>query len=129
MLPFIRRVLLGDPKRLGRWGERRSCRYLKGKGYRLITQNFRCNSGEVDIVMADGDSLVFVEVKTRRNENVASAQSAVNSNKRQRLTRAANRFVRQYKITNKPLRFDVMAVVLGDKGSPEIRHYKNAFVP
>jgi putative endonuclease len=129
MLPFIRRVLLGDSRKLGRWGERRSCRYLKGKGYRLITQNFRCNSGEVDIVMADGDSLVFVEVKTRRNENTASAQSAVNSNKRQRLTRAANRFVRQYKITNKPLRFDVMAVVLGDKGSPEIRHYKNAFVP
>ena len=79
--------------------------------------------------MADGESLVFVEVKTRRNEHTATAQSAVNSNKRQRLTRAANQFVRQYKITNKPLRFDVMAVVLGDKGSPEIRHYKNAFVP
>ena len=79
--------------------------------------------------MADGDSLVFVEVKTRRNEDTAPAQHAVNFNKRQRLKRAANRFTRQYKISNKPLRFDVIAVVLGDKSSPEIRHYKNAFVP
>lgn len=129
ILPFIRRWLLGDPKKLGRWGERRSCRYLRGKGYRLITQNFRCKTGEVDLVMADGDSMVFVEVKTRRDEHQTRAIEAVNFNKRQRLSRAANRFVRKYKIVDKPLRFDIVTVVLGAKGSPEIRHYKNAFVP
>ena len=80
--------------------------------------------------MADANgAIVFVEVKTRRSETKASAQNAVTPNKRRRLVRAANQFVRKYNIKNKPLRFDVAAVILPAKGPIQIRHYKNAFVP
>lgn len=130
MLPFIRRWLHKDTRKLGRWGERRCQRYLKRKGYRPIAQNFRCKSGEVDLVMADsGGAIVFVEVKTRKSESKGPAHQAVNPQKRRRLVRAANQFVRQYNIKNKPLRFDVAAVILPVKGPVEIRYYKNAFVP
>ena len=130
MLPFIRSRLLNDTRRLGRWGEKYCRTYLKKNGYRYIAQNFRCKSGEVDLVMADtSGAIVFVEVKTRKSETKAPAQQAVTPNKRRRLVRAANQFVRKYNIKNKPLRFDVAAVILPAKGPIEIRHYKNAFVP
>jgi putative endonuclease len=130
MLPFLRRRILGDPKRLGRWGERYCQRYLKKNGYRPIAQNFKCKSGEVDLVMADASgAIVFVEVKTRASETKGPAQQAVNLNKQRYIIRAANQFVRKYKIKNKPLRFDVAAVILPAKGPVEIRIYKNAFVP
>ena len=86
--------------------------------------------GEVDLVMASANgAIVFVEVKTRRNEDYAQAQDAVTSKKQARLIRTAKFFVKQYKIKDKPLRFDVVAVILGPKGPAQIRHYENAFRP
>ncbi|NLH14966.1 MAG: YraN family protein [Phycisphaerae bacterium] len=128
--PFGRRRLLADPRRLGRWGENQALRFLRGRGFRRITRNFRCDGGELDLVMADRDGAVaFVEVKTRRNEDFAPAQIAVTPEKRRRMTRAAKVFARKYKLENRPMRFDVVAVILGDGVRPEIRHYPNAFRP
>ncbi len=128
--PFGRRRLLADPKRLGRWGENQALRFLRGRGFRRITRNFRCDGGELDLVMADPDGAVaFVEVKTRRNEDFAPAQVAVTPLKRRRMTRAAKVFARKYKLQDRPMRFDVVAVILGDGAKPEIRHYPNAFRP
>jgi len=73
--------------------------------------------------------LVFVEVKTRRTEKKRKAQEAVGYHKRRRIGYTAKNFVQQYQIKDKPLRFDVVAIIVGDKGAPQIRHYKNAFVP
>ena len=130
LLPITRRRLLSDPKKLGRWGEKKSERYLRRKGFRFITRNFRCKPGDVDLVMSDASgALVFIEVKTRSSESKANAQDAVNPRKRQKLAAAAKYFVKQYKIKGKPLRFDVMAIVLTKSGPVEIRHYQNAFVP
>ncbi len=129
-LPIPRRRLLADPKRLGRWGENRCRRYLKSKGYRTIARNFRCALGEIDLIAADGEGrIVFVEVKTRRNEDHAQARLAVDRRKRTRMTRAANHFIKTYNIRNKPLRFDVVTVILNTKGPATIRHYENAFLP
>ena len=125
-----RRRLLADPKRLGRWGERRSERFLRRRGFAVVTRNFACRSGEIDLIMSDSDgTIVFVEVKTRRDEEYSEAQEAVTLRKRTRMIRAAKHFVESYKIKNRPVRFDVVAVVLGQKGPAEIRHYPNAFVP
>jgi putative endonuclease len=125
-----RKALLSDPKRLGRWGERRSERFLKGAGLRTIARNYRCKVGEVDIVMADDTgTVVFVEVKTRADEEFTNAQDAVGHNKRKKLGSLAKYFLKSYNIKDKHIRFDVVAVVLGEKGRPEIRHYKNAFIP
>ena len=129
-LGFYRRRLLADAKLLGRWGEKRCRKFLRKKGLRVITSNYQPKGGEIDIVAAEpSGTIVFVEVKTRRDERFAAAQSAVTPRKQKRMIIAAKQFVRKYKLRDKPLRFDVVAVILGEKGAPEIRHYESAFRP
>ena len=81
--------------------------------------------------MADPEdgAVVFVEVKTRANEDFAPAESAVTFGKQKKMASAARFFTSKHKIENRPLRFDVVAIVLGPKGPPTIRHYERAFVP
>ena len=127
---FSRDALLDDPKRLGRWGEKRSERFLKRKGFEAIARNFTCKTGEIDLIMTDqGRTIVFVEVKTRRDENYSQAQDAVTYAKRAKMIRTARHFLKTYEVKDKPMRFDVVAVVLGPKGPVQIRHYENAFRP
>ena len=130
LLPGRRRKLMADPKLLGRWGEKCSERFLKNKGLTTIARNFSCKGGEVDLVMASNDgAVIFVEVKSRRDEDFAQAQEAVNPAKRTKLVRTARFFLQTYNVNDKPLRFDVIAVVLGRKGPVRIRHYENVFTP
>jgi len=125
-----RNKLLADRKRLGEWGEKRCEGFLKKKGFKKLARNFSCKSGEIDLVMADTNgAVVFVEVKTRANEDLASAESAITAAKKIRMNRAARYFLATNHIEDRPLRFDVVAIVLGPKGRPQIRHYENAFVP
>jgi putative endonuclease len=129
LLPWVRKKLLSDPHRLGRWGQNRAETYLRRQGLRTIARNYAFSGGELDLVMAEKDgTMVFTEVKTRRNEDFYPAVAAVNQKKRQKITRTAKCFLRQFKITERPLRFDIITVVLGEKGDPEIQHYPNAFV-
>ena len=129
-LPINRGRLLSDSRKLGVWGERRCEKYLKSKGYRMIARNFRCALGEIDLVVADGEGrVVFVEVKARRNEDYVRAEMAVNPRKREKIVRTAKYFVKTYGLDDVPLRFDVVAVVLGKKGKPQIKHFANAFGP
>jgi putative endonuclease len=128
---FNRSKLLTDAKRLGCWGEKQGERFLRRKGLRTLTRNFNCKTGELDLVMADPEdgAVVFVEVKTRANEDFAPAESAVTFGKQKKMASAARFFTLKHKIENRPLRFDVVAIVLGPKGPPTIRHYQRAFVP
>ena len=130
MLFFIRRRLLSDRARLGRWGERRCERYLKNKGLRTLARNYSCKVGELDLVMVDGDGvLVFVEVRSRADESFGPAETTVTPAKRLRVARAARYFLAVEKIEDRPLRFDVVTLILGRSGPPQIRHFENAFVP
>ena len=130
MLSWGRKRLLADPKKLGRWGQKQAERYLRRKGCRTIARNYAFRGGEIDLVMADdGGAVAFVEVKTRRNEDYAPARAAVNNKKQQKLIRTAKRFLGQYKLSGRPLRFDVITVVLGEDGPPTICHYPGAFKP
>ncbi len=125
-----RRKLLADSELLGRWGEGRSEKFLKSKGLKKLIANFLCKGGEIDLVMADRDgSIVFVEVKTRANEDFAPAEAVVTAGKQRRLCKAARYFLLSYNIEDRPYRFDVVVVILGESGREQIRHYKNAFVP
>jgi hypothetical protein len=73
---------------LGRWGEKRSEKFLKRKGFKTLTRNFSCKTGEIDLVMVDSDGmLVFVEVKTRANEDFSPSESAVTKAKKTRMLR------------------------------------------
>ena len=112
---------------LGREGERRAENYLKAKGLKRLGRNFRCKTGEIDLVMQDTDgTVVFVEVKTRHSEDFTTAEQVVARAKQQRLRRAARYFLASYPLAqDRPLRFDVVVVIAGDAN--EIRYYPSAF--
>ncbi len=115
--------------RLGPSGERIGARYLRRRGYRIIKRNYRCVAGEIDIVAADGDTLVFVEVKTRRSDEAGDPENAVNHPKRVQITRAARFFIAESRAERVPCRFDVLAIVVPEKGKPVVTHFIDAFAP
>jgi len=126
---FLRRS--DEPAHLksGRWGEKLACRFLKKKRYKIIGQRVRVGKrDELDIVAEHGGALIFVEVKTRKNENYGRPFSAVNKAKRRHLSRAAIAYLKNKKIEPEFIRFDVVEVI-GEPGGepPEIRHIENAF--
>ena len=121
---------MADRKLLGRWGERRCEKFLKGKGLKKLARNFSCRSGEIDLVMAAPDGgVVFVEVKTRADESFTSTEEVITSAKKARLSRAARYFLATHNIGDRPFRFDVVTIVVGQSGPAQIKHYENAFVP
>jgi len=125
-----RNKLLSDRKLLGRWGEKRGEKFLKSKGLKTLARNFSCKAGEIDLVMVDGDgSIVFVEVRTKAEEDFSPPEESITYPKRQRLLRTARYFLAAHQIEDRPIRFDVVTVVLGQTGREQIRHYQNAFVP
>jgi putative endonuclease len=125
-----RRKLLSDKARLGRWSERRCEQFLKNKGLQTLTHNYSCKLGELDLVMVDPDgTIVFIEVRSRTDEDFSSPEATITAGKRQRLTRAVHHFLAAHRIEDRPLRFDIITLVLGRHGPPQIRHYENAFVP
>ncbi|GAI28100.1 unnamed protein product, partial [marine sediment metagenome] len=75
------------------------------------------------------EGIVFVEVKTRADESLTPAESVITPAKKTKLNRAARYFLTIHNIENRPYRFDVVTVVLGQAGPVQIRHYENAFVP
>jgi len=122
---------VAEPKHLqtGRWGERRAVQFLRKKRYRIMGQRVRVGPrDELDIIAAHEKVLVFIEVKTRKNENFGRPFSAVGPKKRQHLSRAAVTYLKHKKIKPEYIRFDVVEVV-GEPGGapPEIRHIENAF--
>lgn len=127
---FNRRRLLADRERLGRWGERRGEKFLKGKDLRRLARNFSCKTGEIDIVMVAPDrTIVFVEVRTKSGEDFASPESTITPAKKAKLIAAARYFLAIHKIEDRPFRFDIVTIVLDQTGREQIRHYENAFVP
>ncbi len=125
-----RRGLLADRKLLGQWGEKRCERFLKRKGLKKLARNFSCKTGEIDLVMVAPDrTIVFIEVKTRVDDSFTPAESVITPAKKTRLYRAARYFLTIHNIEDRPLRFDVVTIVLAPTGPAQLRHYENAFVP
>jgi putative endonuclease len=125
-----RSKLLADRKKLGQWGERRCESFLKKKGFKKLARSFFCRSGEIDLIMVDADgSIVFVEVKTKTDESFSPPEDSVTYSKKEKLLRTARYFLTTHKIENRPFRFDIVTIILGQKGRPQIKHYENAFVP
>jgi putative endonuclease len=113
----------------GRWGEKQAVRSLKSNGWKIIGERVRVGKhDELDIIADDGQAVVFVEVKTRRNENYGRPFSAVTAAKKRRLMRAAVAWLKKKKIKPDYFRFDVVEVIGEPSGdAPEIRHIENAF--
>lgn len=117
----------------GRWGEDQAVRLLQGKGYRIIGRRVRPNPhDELDIIARKEKSLVFVEVKSRRDEAFGRPAAAVDHRKRKALVRAAHAFLRKAHVKDLYIRYDVVEVVgypTDTNPPPTIRHIENAFRP
>jgi putative endonuclease len=114
---------------LGERGERLAAKFLKRIGYTILARNYTCPVGEIDLIARDGDSIVFVEVKTRASDADADPENNVTYAKRRRLTRAAKYFVMRRRAQDAPCRFDVVAAVLPPDGKGVIEHFPDAFAP
>lgn len=110
---------------LGDRGEREAARALRRQGLRIIVRGYRTPRGEIDLIARDRDTLVFVEVKTRRQGTPAEA---VTAEKQRRLTLAALQFLKEHRLLDQRCRFDVVAIVWPeDRRAPAIEHIRNAF--
>lgn len=123
MTPIARKLW---DRLFGERGEREAARFLRRKGMRILTRNYRTPRGEIDLIARDGDTLVFVEVKSRRRGLPAEA---VTAEKQRRLTLAAVRFLKRYNVLGLVgWRFDIVAVVWpDDRRPPTIEHVPDAF--
>ena len=115
--------------RLGSRGERVAARLLKRQHHRVIARNYRCPVGEIDLITADGETIVFVEVKTRSSDEAADLLDAARPGKWLRVERAARYFVMQRSVADRPCRFDLVTVLWPPRGSPQIEHFPDAFRP
>lgn len=106
----------------GRLGEREAARYLRRLGYKLLDLNYRCRYGEIDIVAQDGGTVVFVEVKTRKNPAFAPAGEAVTPLKQQKLRTTAQQWLADN--GEYPARFDVIEIYTD---TARLHHIKDAF--
>ncbi|HEX5793441.1 MAG TPA: YraN family protein [Rheinheimera sp.] len=96
--------------KLGQLYEQLALDYLQRQGLQLIQQNYHCKAGEIDLVMRDGASLIFVEVKYRASNAFGGAAAAVTASKQQKLLRASRWYLQQYRLTDQACRLDVLAI-------------------
>lgn len=111
---------------LGYLGERHAERYLNKLGMKTLERNYRAERAEIDLIMLDGDRIVFVEVKTRLSDEFGSGAEAITDAKQRSVIRCATAYIRENKLENSPMRFDAVEVN-GSYISPEINHIDAAF--
>ena len=112
--------------RTGRQGEDLAAAHLAENGYRILERNYRSVFGEIDIVAEEGDTLVFVEVKSRRSEAYGDPQLAVGPKKQRKISRVAMSYLSEKGWNRRPARFDIVAVKLRPSGNL-IELIRNAF--
>jgi putative endonuclease len=122
-----------EARRTGIRGETYAYWYLRRRGYIFVARNFmpRGAKGEIDLIGYDGDTLAFVEVRTRtlREELTALPELSVTTDKQRVVIRTAQRFLSERHIPDGPRRFDVLAIDNRPGSSPEVRLHKDAFSP
>jgi putative endonuclease len=114
--------------RRGELGEKMAGRFLRKNGYKILYRNFRGHSGgEIDIVARDNDTLVFIEVKTRTREDFGRPLTAVDRQKRRRVSRGGLAWLRLLNNPDILFRFDVVEVLIVPDSKPKLELIKNAF--
>lgn len=109
---------------LGAYGERVAARHLVEEGLVVLDRNWRCSLGEIDLVLRDGDELVFCEVKTRSGTAYGHPLEAVDHLKAERLVRLADCWIEERGVVAPRIRFDVVAVLRSERGAAEVEHLR-----
>ncbi len=120
---------MGRSNLLGAWGESVAAEYLRKKKYKILCANFRCKLGEIDLIAADRNYLVFVEVKLRKNADFAQAREFVDRRKQSRIRTTAQLYL-SWNPTDLQPRFDVVEIYApmgAETKKPQIIHLEDAF--
>ncbi len=111
---------------LGSLGEEAAIKFLKSKGYKILSRNYKSNLGEIDIIAKHADTISFIEVKSRSSDRFGLPQEALSNFKQRQIAKAALSFLKQNKLLDKKARFDVVSITYqGD--SPKIDLIRDAF--
>ncbi len=102
-------------------------RHLESLGMKLLEMNYRYGHGEVDIIAADGETLVFCEVKSRENDEFGPPEYAISTRKQQQIRRIATGYLIEHDIKDRECRFDVVAIKMYPGLPREINYIRNAF--
>jgi len=114
-------------KEVGAQGEASAAAFLREQGYEILERNFRTRTGEVDLIACDKGTLVFVEVKTRRDDAYGLPMEAVGLRKQRKIIDAARYYLHRYNHADRDCRFDVVGVELCGVQRHRITHIRNAF--
>ena len=109
---------------LGKWGEDLAADYLQRKGYTIIERDWKSGRRDLDIVAKNGDVIVFVEVKTRRNSLYGQPEEAVDYRKLQSLQQAINHYIK-FRHISQEVRFDIISIVGTIGTEPDIQHIQD----
>ena len=112
---------------LGAKGEVLAACFLEERGMKILDTNVRCRMGELDIVARDGGTVVFVEVKTKSGGRYGPPEEMVTAAKQRRLTALGQSYLQRMGWSQRPARFDVVAVEWRPGQAPEVRHHRGAF--
>lgn len=118
-----------NTKSIGDWGEDWAAKHLQGHGYRIVALRYRTRHGEIDIIAADLEYIIFIEVKTRRDNRFSEAREAVSPRKIEKIKQTAALWLAENETELQP-RFDVIELYapLGEQtANPTIRHWEDAF--
>ena len=118
-----------DRKLLGAEGEKAAVRYFKQNSYKILSRNFSCPMGEIDLICHGEGAIVFVEVKTLTTDQAGDPEEKVNRVKQRKMRQTAELWLQKHRYPKCAYRFDVISVILGDDGIPRIRHIPEAFIP
>ncbi|MGH7893549.1 MAG: YraN family protein [Candidatus Binatia bacterium] len=111
---------------LGRRGEAVADAFVRALGYRVVARNFRCRAGEIDLIVLDGDTVVFVEVRSRTGTRLGTPLESVDGRKQTRVARVARYFLAAQGWYDRAARFDVVGVRF-DRDPPSVEHVRAAF--
>lgn len=119
--------MVTDRRGLGQWGEDQARRHLLARGCRTVAANWRCSAGEVDLIVLDGDCLVFVEVRTRRGRAYGTPQESITPKKLARMAEVAQSYVYEHDWDG-PWRLDAIAIEVTPGASPHVEWYRNVSI-
>jgi len=114
-------------KNLGIKGEKLAAELVESEGYKLIMANYICRLGEIDLIARDNDTLVFIEVRTRKSDKFGLPQETVNLKKQKKIRQVAQYYLKYNNLSGVKCRFDVVGIVWKEGQKPKAELIKDAF--
>ncbi|HWR62551.1 MAG TPA: YraN family protein [Clostridia bacterium] len=118
---------MGNNKIFGAFGESLAADWLAENGYRVLDRNFSCKAGEADIIAMQGDTVVFIEVKTRSSDRFGLPSEAVSAAKQRKLVKTALYYLQKKRLLDYMCRFDVMEIIADEENDSRINLIEDAF--